>query len=80
MTEQGNDKDELITKDEFLNAFSSFVDSEKIITKWTLTCLFCHLDEVDGLDDRIKFETLVNEVEAGLNLKKGKQFALKFEF
>lgn len=72
VTELGHDNDELITKEEFLNAFQSYVSDDKIITKWTLACLFCHLDELDGMDDRIKFETLVKEVEEALNLKYGK--------
>lgn len=57
---KGQDDGE-ITKDEFINSFATFEDSQ--LTKWTMACLFYSLDLEDGAEDEcVQFDNLVRLV------------------
>ena len=45
-----------IVKDEFLHSFGNLRDS---IDKWSLVCLFYHLDYDDQADEKVALETVV---------------------
>ena len=58
-----------IVKDEFLSSFSNLRDR---IDKWSLVCLFYHLDIEDAEDETVQLETLVKIICAtkGVNYEK----------
>lgn len=49
-----------IEKDRFIDRFTHFAD--EAMNKWNLCCLFYSMDQEDGQDDIIMFETLVSLV------------------
>ena len=55
-----------ISKDDFINSFSGF---DGAIDKWKLVCLFYTFDMVDGQDENIDFETLVQVISEAKGVK-----------
>ena len=45
-----------VVKDEFLSSFANLRDR---IDKWSLVCLFYHLDYEDSSDETVQIETIV---------------------